>query len=111
MLHSGKRRRRSTQQRTPAFLQWGLELRGPAWQPWAWLKKTRLRPVFGAYFASVQATGWTVNTSLNGGLEWASPGGAHRARLLLEYQRAGVPFSQFFFERTENFGAQLQFEF
>ncbi len=96
---------------TPAFVQWGLELRGPGWQPWAWLKKTRLRPVFGANFSSVQATGWTVNTSLNGGLEWASPGGAHRVRLLLEYQRAAVLFSQFFFERTQNFGTQLQFEF
>jgi len=96
---------------TPGFLQWGLELRGPGWQPWDWLEKTRLRPVFGANFSSVQATGWTVNTNLSGGLEWASPGGAHRIRLLLEYQRAAVLFSQFFFERTQNFGVQLQFEF
>jgi len=93
---------------TPAFVQWGLELRGP---DWTWLRKTRLRPVFGAYFSSVQATGWTPSASLNGGLEWSSPGGAHRARLLLEYQRASIPFSQFFFERTQNVGAQLQFEF
>jgi hypothetical protein len=96
---------------TPAFVQWGLELRGPGWQPWAWLRKTRLRPVFGANFSSVQAIGWTPNVSLAGGLEWASLGGAHRARLLLEYQRAAMPFSQFFFERTQNFGVQLQFEF
>jgi Protein of unknown function (DUF1207) len=67
--------------------------------------------VFGTNFTSVQATKWTVNTSINGGLEWAAPGGGHRVRVLLEYQRAAVPFSQFFFERTENWGAQLQFEF
>src|SRR6266550_4005698 len=88
----------------PGFVQWGLELRGPGWRPGAWLKKTQLRPVFGANFTSVQATGWDVNASLNGGLEWESPGGAHRARLLLEYQRSAVPFSQFFFGRTRNFG-------
>ena len=96
---------------TPAFLQWGLELRGPAWHPWDWLGKTRLRPIFGANFSSVQAVGWTPNVSLAGGLEWGWPGGAHRARLLLEYQRAALLFSQFFFERTQNFGVQLQFEF
>jgi hypothetical protein len=96
---------------TPGFFQWGFELRGPAWRPWAWLKKTSLRPVFGANFTSVQATGWSVNTSLSGGLEWTSSGGVHRVRLLLEYQRGLVPFGQFFVGRTQNFGVQLQFEF
>ena len=96
---------------TPAFAQWGFELRGPGLQPWGWLEKTRLRPVFGANFTAVQATGWNVNTSLTGGLEWASPNGAHRVRVLLDYQRAALLFSQFFFQRTVNFGAQLQFEF
>jgi hypothetical protein len=95
----------------PAFIQWGFELRGPVWEPWDWLKNTRLRPVLGGNFSSVQAIGWTPNASVSGGLEWASPGGAHRVRLLLEYQRAAVLFSQFFFERTQDFGAQLQFEF
>jgi Protein of unknown function (DUF1207) len=93
---------------TPAFLQWGFELRGPVW---AWLNRTSLRPVLGGNFSSVQATSWTPSASVNAGLEWASPRGAHRARVLLEYQRASMPFSQFFFERTQNFGAQLQFEF
>jgi hypothetical protein len=96
---------------TPGLVQWGLELRGPAWRPWAWLKKTSLRPVFGANFTSVQLTRWSLNTSLSGGLEWASPGSAHRVRVLLEYQRGAVPFGQFFFGRTQNFGVQLQFEF
>ena len=95
----------------PAFIQWGFELRGPVWEPWDWLKNTRFRPVLGGNFSSVQAIGWTPNASVSGGLEWASPGGAHRVRLLLEYQRAAVLFSQFFFERTQDFGVQLQFEF
>jgi hypothetical protein len=95
----------------PAFIQWGFELRGPVWEPWGWLENTRLRPVFGGNFSSVQATGWTPNASVNGGLEWSSPNGAHRARLLLDYERSSLLFGQFFFERTQNFGAQLQFEF
>ena len=95
----------------PGFIQWGFELRGPAWQPWDWLKNTRLRPVLGGNFSSVQAIGWTPNASVSGGIEWASPNGEHRARVLLEYGRSAMPFSQFFFERTQNFGAQLQFEF
>jgi hypothetical protein len=96
---------------TPGFLWWGFELRGPPWRPWAWLKRSSLRPVFGANFTSVQATGWTVNIGLSGGLEWESPGGKHRFRLLLEYQRGALLFSQFFFARTQDFGVQLQFEF
>ena len=95
----------------PAFLQWGFELRGPAWQPWGWLNNTQLRLVFGGNFSSAQVIGWTPNASVTGGLEWASPNGTHRARLLLEYQRTAALFSQFFFERTQNFGGQLQFEF
>ena len=96
---------------TPAFIQWGFELRGPVWEPWDWLKNTRFRPVLGGNFSSVQAIGWTPNASVSGGLEWASPGGAHRVRLLAVYQRAAVLFSQFFFERTQDIGVQLQFEF
>jgi hypothetical protein len=95
----------------PGFFQWGLELRGPEWQPWAWLRSTRLRPLFGANFMSVQANGWNVNSSLNGGLEWGSPNGGHRLRVLLEFQRGAVLFAQFFLARTQNFGAVLQFEF
>jgi hypothetical protein len=95
----------------PGFVWWGLELRGPGWRPWAWLGSTRFQPVFGANFVSVQAVSWNVTTSLNGGLEWSSPGGAHRIRLLLAYRRGNIPFSQFFEEKTENFGVELQFEF
>ncbi|MFL5444840.1 MAG: DUF1207 domain-containing protein [Myxococcales bacterium] len=95
----------------PAFLQWGLELRGPEWQPWAWLKQTRLRAVAGGNFLSVEAAGWTVNTSVNAGLEWASPAATHRIRMLAVYQRAALLFSQFFTDKAQNVGAQLQFEF
>jgi hypothetical protein len=93
---------------TPGFAQWGLELRGSGWD---WLEKTRVRPVFGANFMSMQADGWSVNVSLNGGLEWASPYAAHRVRLLLDFQRGSALFSQFFSEKTQYFGGQLQFEF
>jgi hypothetical protein len=95
----------------PGFFQWGLELRGPDWQPWTWLRSTSLRPVFGANFMSVQANGWNVNSSLNGGLEWGAPNAGHRVRVLLEFQRGAVLFAQFFLARTQNFGAVLQFEF
>jgi hypothetical protein len=91
----------------PGLVQWGLELRGPGWR----LMNTQFRLVSGASFSSVQATDWEVNTSVNGGLEWAAPGGGHRARLLLAYNNGAVPFSQFFFMKSENFGVQLQFEF
>src|SRR6267154_3146574 len=66
----------------PAFIQWGFELRGAVWEPWDWLRNTRLRPVLGGSFSSMQAIGWTPNASVSGGLEWASPGGAHRVRVL-----------------------------
>ena len=95
----------------PGFFQWGLELRGPDWQPWSWLRSTSLHAVFGANFMSVQANGWNVNSSLNGGLEWGAPNGGHRVRVLLEFQRGAVLFAQFFLARTQNFGAVLQFEF
>ena len=95
----------------PGFFQWGLEVRGPDWQPWAWLRSTSLRPVFGANFMSVQANGWNVNTSLNGGLEWGPPDRGHRVRVLLEFQRGAVLFAQFYLAKTQNFGAVLQFEF
>jgi hypothetical protein len=95
----------------PGFFQWGLELRGPEWRPWTWLRSTSLRPVFGANFMSVQANGWNVNSSLNGGFEWGSPNGGHRVRVLLEFQRGAVLFAQFFLAKTQNFGAVLQFDF
>ena len=92
---------------TPGLLFWGLELRGPAWR---WQSST-LRLVFGASMSQLQATGWSLNGSLEGGLEWASPNAAHRVRALLVAQRGALPFSQFFSEKTDNFGIQAQFEF
>src|SRR5260370_42168475 len=74
----------------PAFIQWGIELRGPVWEPWDWLKNTRLRPVLGGNFSTVQAIGWTPNASGSRGLEVASPGEEHRAQALVESQRTPV---------------------
>ena len=92
---------------TPGLLFWGGELRS---SPWHWQSST-LRPVFGASMSQAQATDWSLSGSLEAGLEWASSNAAHRIRLLLVAQRGALPFSQFFSEKTENFGAQLQFEF
>ncbi len=92
---------------TPGLVQYGLELRGPAWG-WG---NSSLRPVFGSALSQFQATGWSLNGSLEGGLEWASPVSAHRIRALVVAQRGALPFSQFFSEKTENVGVQLQFEF
>ena len=92
---------------TPGIVFWGFELRGSAWR----LPSSTLRPVFGAAMSQLQATGWSLNGSLEGGLEWASPNAAHRIRALLVAQRGALPFSQFFSEKTENFGVQFQFEF
>jgi hypothetical protein len=92
---------------TPAFVQYGFELRGPAWIR---LGNSSLRPVFGANFSDLQATGWSLNGSLEGGLEWASRNAAQRIRALLVAQRGALPFSQFFLQKTHNVGFQLQFE-
>jgi len=92
---------------TPGFVLWGGELRGPAW---GWLNSS-LRPVFGASLSQLQATGWSLSGSFEGGLEWASPNALHRIRGLIVAQRGALPFSQFFSEKTDQFGVQLQVEF
>jgi hypothetical protein len=92
---------------TPAFVEYGFELRGPAW---ARLRNSSLRPVFGASFSDAQATGWSLNASLEGGIEWSSRNATHRIRALLVAQRGALPFSQLFFQKTQNVGFQLEFE-
>jgi len=86
---------------------YGVELRGPAW---GWRNST-LRPVFGGFFSQLRATGWSLSGSLEGGLEWSAPGSAQRVRALVVAQRGALPFSQFFTDRTQSFGLQMQFEF
>ena len=93
---------------TPAFVEYGFELRGTAWIR---LRNSILRPVFGASFSNFQTTDWTLNVSLGGGLEWASPNATHRIRALVVAQRGALPFGQFFFQKTQNVGFQFQFEF
>jgi Protein of unknown function (DUF1207) len=92
---------------TPGFVLWGLELRG---RPWGFSGST-LRPVFGAAMSQLQATSWSLSGSVEGGLEWASPRAAQRVRALVVAQRGALPFSQFFSEKTQNLGVQLQFEY
>jgi hypothetical protein len=95
----------------PWSAQWGLELRGPSWRPGAWLKSTRLVPVFGADFLALQEREWNVTTSLQGGLEWSAPGAARRVRLLLRYVHGANPYGQFFQQKLESLGVGLQLEF
>jgi hypothetical protein len=92
---------------TPGFLAYGFELRGSPWS----VANSTLRPVFGAALSQLQATGWSLNGSFEGGLEWAAPKSAHRIRALVVGQRGALPFSQFFSEKTENVGVQFQFEY
>jgi Protein of unknown function (DUF1207) len=92
---------------TPGLVEYGLELRGPAWG----ILNSTVRPVFGAAISQLQATNWSVNGSLEGGVEWASPSSSRRIRVLLVAQRGALPFSQFFSEKTQDVGFQLQFEF
>jgi hypothetical protein len=93
---------------TPGIIEFGFELRSP--HPWRWVNSS-LVPLFGASFSSLQATSWSLNGSLEGGVEWSRPGSDHRVRLLAVAQRGASPFSQFFFDKTQNIGVQLQFEF
>jgi len=93
---------------TPGIAEWGFELRSP--RPWRW-RNSSVVPLFGASFSNLQATGWSLNGSFEGGVEWSTPGANQRIRALVVAQRGALPFSQFFFEKTQNLGFQLQFEF
>jgi hypothetical protein len=93
---------------TPGIAEGGFELRSP--RPWSW-RNSSLTPLFGASFSTLQATGWSVNGSFEAGVEWSRAGANQRVRALVVAQRGAFPFSQFFFEKTENLGLQLQCEF
>ncbi len=93
------------------LLQWGVELLGPT-LPWEGPGQSRLRPIFGADFNSLEERDWDVTTSLKGGLEWGSAGETRRVRLLAVYLDGSAPFSQFFNTvEIESFGVELQFLF
>ncbi len=67
-------------------------------------------PVFGADLSDLRVTHWSLNGSLEGGLEWAARNSTHRLRMLVVAQRGAPAFSQFFFQKTQNVGVQLQVE-
>ena len=87
----------------------GLELRST--KPLATLRNSTLTPVFGSLLSVLQMTDWSVSGSLEAGLEWSSPQAAHRIRALVVAQRGALPFSQFWSEKTQNIGFQLQMEY
>lgn len=95
-------------------LQWGLELRGPRW-PSPVLRRALgevlVTPVFGADFKAFDELGWTVNTSLAGGLEWSGPRTARRLRLLVTYLRGFNPYGQFFNQKIGSVGLGVFFAF
>ena len=98
-----------------AKVQWGVELRGPTWH-WARLEQAvkgslAMTPIFGADFKSFEEQGWTVNTSVMGGLEWWGTQATRRFRVLLNYYRGFNPYGQFFSQKVETFGLGLYLAF
>lgn len=91
----------------PGIMQWGFELRSPHSR-----YKTKLTPVFGADFNSLQTRDWDITTSLAGGIEMSNPSGTRRYRAQLVYLNGFIPFGQFFnSEKIENYGIQFQFDY
>jgi hypothetical protein len=98
-----------------AKVQWGVELRGPTWH-WARLERAvkgslAITPIFGADFKSFEEQGWTVNTSVMGGLEWWGTQATRRFRMLLNYYHGFNPYGQFFSQKVETFGLGLYLAF
>jgi hypothetical protein len=89
------------------ILHWGFEFRSPRRR-----FRTKLTPVFGADFNSLEARDWDITTSLAGGVEMSNPTGTRRYRAQLVYLTGFIPFGQFFnTEPVENYGFQFQFEY
>jgi hypothetical protein len=101
----------------PGKAQWGAEWRGPALRPplrdvlEKALGPLRLVPVAGADFKAFEELGWTVETSLAGGLEWSGERSARRLRLLATLFRGHNPYGQFFEQKVLSFGVGLYFAF
>ncbi len=98
----------------PGRLQWGVELRGPAFSsPFSGptLGDVRLTPLLGADFKVFEDLDWTPNTSVAGGLEWSGARSARRLRLLVTYLRGYNPYGQFFDQKIESAGVGFYFAF
>jgi hypothetical protein len=98
--------------RAPATLdrngvQWGAELRGPAFTA----ARLRLIPVLGADFKAFEELHWIINANVVGGLEWSRPGSDRRIRLLLNYYHGFSPYGQFFSQKVETVGFGLYLSF
>ena len=98
--------------RAPATLdrngvQWGAELRGPAFTA----ARLRLMPVLGADFKAFEELHWIINANVVGGFEWSRPGSDRRIRLLLNYYHGFIPYGQFFAQKVETVGLGLSLSF
>ena len=99
----------------PIKVQWGLELRGPAYHSpilGRVLPDLRLVPVFGVDFKTFEQQDWVLNTNVAGGLEWNRVGSSRRVRFLVNYYNGFSPYGQFFEQsklRAVGFGLYLEF--
>ncbi len=99
----------------PVKVQWGLELRGPAYDSPILCKvlpDLRLVPVLGADFKTFEQLNWVLNTNVAGGVEWNRPGSSRRVRFLVNYYNGFSPYGQFFEQsklRAVGFGLYLEF--
>jgi hypothetical protein len=107
-------------QREPNFLdrlrvQWGVELRGPAFH-WTGLERAvtgslAMTPVFGADFKGFEELNWVISSNVVGGVEWFRAGGSRRVRLLANYYEGFTPFGQFFAQKVSSVGVGIYLVF
>jgi hypothetical protein len=101
-------------QLNPIKIQWGLELRGPAYHTplyGALLPDLRIIPVLGADFKSFEELHWLVNTNVVAGVELYRGAGSRRFRVLLNYYYGYNPYGQFFRQKIETVGIGAYLEF
>lgn len=91
--------------------QWGVELRGPEIRS-PLLGQTLkggliVTPVFGADFKAFEELDWTINSNVEGGLEWFRLGKTRRLRLLVNYYWGYNPYGQFYAQKIQSVGIGL----
>lgn len=96
-------------------VQWGGELRGPAFH-WTGLERAvtgslAMTPVFGADFKAFEEMNWVISSNVVAGVEWFRAGGSRRVRLMMNYYNGFTPFGQFFAQRVESVGVGIYLVF
>ncbi|MGQ0809907.1 MAG: DUF1207 domain-containing protein [Nitrospiraceae bacterium] len=93
----------------PIKVQWGLELRGPAFR--SPILDLRMTPIMGADFKTFEELKWSINTNVAGGLEWHRSGRFRRFRLLVNYYHGFNPYGQFFAQKIQSVGIGVYLSF